>query len=353
VSQTNHLVRRKGTWYYRRRVPLALVGTIGSKFIQFSLHTTDLVEAKKRRAVEDIKAAHRFEAAGGKSSSSKFGKTATGTKPQALSQAELHRLVCEYVEQSDDRWKSRLIEHPPQSRDEQRELMDEADYDLCLIRNRDDPGADQAIYASGKKILQNAQRSIDELLAIAFHAVGFTLPSQKQPSAPEEIRGCTFIERWVVSALRIEFSGMISVTHAPRWQHRHNVTVPLELQRRKCSPRIVVRHVGVSGRSKEVRGEDFPKPMMNKPLGDGRHCTAKGMATEIDVRESSAEFFYLFSDFYRNPNRFFGKSAVQPPCARPYQIAKNCWEHASNRRQRRVEINAPIEKKGGATKSHK
>jgi hypothetical protein len=162
VSQTNHLSRRNGTWYYRRRVPLTLVKHIGSKFIQFSLHTTDLNEAKKRRAVEDIKTAHRFEAAGVKSSSGWFSKTPSETKPEPLSQAELKRLVCDYVEQSDDRWKCRLIEHPPHTRDEQRELRDEADFELCLIKNFDDPGADQAIHAAGKKILQNAQRSIDD-----------------------------------------------------------------------------------------------------------------------------------------------------------------------------------------------
>ena len=102
MSQTNHLIRRNGTWYYRRRVPLALVEHIGSKFIQFSLHTTDLNEAKKRRAVEDIKTAHRFEAAGAKSSSTKFAKAPLGTKQEPLSQAELKRLVCDYVDRCEE-----------------------------------------------------------------------------------------------------------------------------------------------------------------------------------------------------------------------------------------------------------
>ncbi len=162
MSQTNHLIRRNGTWYYRRRVPLALVENIGSKFIQFSLHTTDLNEAKKRRAVEDIKTAHRFEAAGPKSSGAKFSKTPSGTTPEPLSQAELLRLVCNYVERSDDRWQSRLIENPPENRDQQKELRDEVDLELCLIQDRDDPNADQAIYSAGKKILQSANLSIDD-----------------------------------------------------------------------------------------------------------------------------------------------------------------------------------------------
>jgi hypothetical protein len=68
VSATHLLILRKGVWYYRRRVPNALIPTFG-KIIQFSLHTTSLKEAKKRRAVEDLKWATQFEAAEEKSNS--------------------------------------------------------------------------------------------------------------------------------------------------------------------------------------------------------------------------------------------------------------------------------------------
>jgi len=63
VSQTYHLIRRNGTYQYRRRVPLELVAVIGKKEIQFSLGTSNLTEAKKRRAVEDLKWSTRFEVA--------------------------------------------------------------------------------------------------------------------------------------------------------------------------------------------------------------------------------------------------------------------------------------------------
>lgn len=63
VSQIYHPVRRNGVWHYRRRVPTALVGSFGKRFIQFSLGTASLKEAKKRRAAEELKWTTQFEAA--------------------------------------------------------------------------------------------------------------------------------------------------------------------------------------------------------------------------------------------------------------------------------------------------
>ncbi len=52
MAQTNHLSRRNNVWYYRRRVPLALVETFRKTNIQFSLGTSDLKEAKRLRAAD-------------------------------------------------------------------------------------------------------------------------------------------------------------------------------------------------------------------------------------------------------------------------------------------------------------
>jgi hypothetical protein len=70
MSATHHLTRRDGVWYYRRRVPTPLVPKLGKKVIQFSLETSSLKEAKKRRAAEDLKWTTRFEAAEEKSPAS-------------------------------------------------------------------------------------------------------------------------------------------------------------------------------------------------------------------------------------------------------------------------------------------
>ena len=61
MSQT-HLLNRKGVYYYHRRVPLPLVKKLGKKVILFSLGTTDLKQAKKRRALAELKWDAQFDA---------------------------------------------------------------------------------------------------------------------------------------------------------------------------------------------------------------------------------------------------------------------------------------------------
>jgi hypothetical protein len=51
MAGSNRLLRRNGTYYYRRRVPLHLVEAIGKRVVQYSLKTTNLKEAKRRREV--------------------------------------------------------------------------------------------------------------------------------------------------------------------------------------------------------------------------------------------------------------------------------------------------------------
>ncbi len=47
VVETLHLQKRGGVRYYFRRVPKALVAAIGKQFIQQSLGTSSLTEAKR------------------------------------------------------------------------------------------------------------------------------------------------------------------------------------------------------------------------------------------------------------------------------------------------------------------
>ncbi len=61
VSGNQHLHRRKGVYYYRRRVPQPLVKEIGKNFIQHSLNTKCLAKAKKLRALNDLKWDARFD----------------------------------------------------------------------------------------------------------------------------------------------------------------------------------------------------------------------------------------------------------------------------------------------------
>jgi hypothetical protein len=62
VSETLHLQRRGGTWYYYRRTPPDLVSIVGRRFFKRSLKTTSLAEALKLRTVEDLRLDALFSA---------------------------------------------------------------------------------------------------------------------------------------------------------------------------------------------------------------------------------------------------------------------------------------------------
>src|SRR5437764_5317917 len=97
VSATHHLIRRNGVWYYRRRVSMPLVAMFGKKVIQFSLNTSSLKEAKKRRAAEDLKWTTQFDAAEKKNGDAVAANGSQSAEHPAppLTDSEVIRLVQE------------------------------------------------------------------------------------------------------------------------------------------------------------------------------------------------------------------------------------------------------------------
>lgn len=164
VSSKHHLSRRDGIFYYRRRVPTHLVKALGKKTIQFSLETSNLSEAKKRRAAEDLKWSTRFETAEksltSKAAPAKNGPPIADTPP--LSAREVIRLVQEYVEQTDQRLHDDFMGDPPESEEQRADIKADIEYGQQILRSRDDPRADEIIYGAGRKILQSAGFSIDD-----------------------------------------------------------------------------------------------------------------------------------------------------------------------------------------------
>jgi integrase len=161
VADNQHLLRRKGVYYYRRRVPLQLVKDIGRPFIQQSLNTTSLAEAKKRRTLRDLEWDARFDALKKEPASESANSQPTAT-PTELCEGDLLRLVREYVERKDEEFRKRLVGNPPESEREKAEMRREAKLDGQIMRDRDDPQADQWIYSTGKEILHAAGKSIDD-----------------------------------------------------------------------------------------------------------------------------------------------------------------------------------------------
>jgi uncharacterized protein DUF6538 len=157
VSSKHHLFQRNGIFYYRRRVPTHLVKEIGKQFIQHSLNTTSLAQAKKLRALKDIEWDVRFD---GLQKDANPGPDSANSQPTvnstASSEGDLLRLVREYVERKDEEFRKSFAGHPPESEREKAEMSMEAKLDAQIIRDRDDPQADAWIYSTGKEILQAA-----------------------------------------------------------------------------------------------------------------------------------------------------------------------------------------------------
>jgi integrase len=164
VSANNHLLRRNGVYYYRRRVPTHLVAALGRQFVQLSLDTTSLTQAKKLRTVKDLEWDAQFEAAEKKAAASQAGSNSAlhPTKAPVLSEREVVELVRDYVERMDERFRGQLTDQPPESEQVKADLKMDDELDIQILRNRDDLQADMWISKTGEEILEAAGESIDD-----------------------------------------------------------------------------------------------------------------------------------------------------------------------------------------------
>jgi integrase len=155
-----HLLRRSGVYYYRRRVPLSLVEKIGKKVIQHSLETSNFKEAKKRRTMYDVQWDARFEAY---STSGPDDKASVRVSAQnsSLSAAELTQLVRDYVERQDQAAKKRDAICHPITANERREMRIEAEFEAQTLQARDDLHH-QWIYQAGAEALKAAGKSVND-----------------------------------------------------------------------------------------------------------------------------------------------------------------------------------------------
>ncbi|MFZ3252159.1 MAG: site-specific integrase [Pseudolabrys sp.] len=163
MAGNQRLLRRKGFYYYRRRVPLNLVKEIGKQFVQHSLNTTSLGKAKQLRALRDLEWDARFDSLQKEANPApNSGNSKQPVNSTQLSDGDLLRLVREYVERKDEEFRKRFAANPPESQREKAEMSMEAKLDAQIIRDRDDPQADQWVFSTGKEILQAAGKSIDD-----------------------------------------------------------------------------------------------------------------------------------------------------------------------------------------------
>jgi integrase len=155
-----HLLRRSGVYYYRRRVPLSLVEKIGKKVIQHSLDTSNFKEAKKRRTVCDLQWDARFEAYSNSGPDDK-ALVQVSAQNSSLSAAELTQLVRNYVERQDQAAKKRDASCHPITANERREMRIEAEFVAQTLQARDDQHHEW-IYLAGAEVLKAAGKSFND-----------------------------------------------------------------------------------------------------------------------------------------------------------------------------------------------
>jgi len=153
------LLRRKAVYYYRRRVPLQLVKKIGKKVLQFSLDTTSLKEAKKRRTMCDLQWDARFEAY---SSSGAGGENLQTSDAHPLSESELVQLVRDYVERHERGAEKQAADYAPDNAAERAEMRIEAEFVGQTLREAYDPQTQEWIYHAGNDVLKPAGKSFDD-----------------------------------------------------------------------------------------------------------------------------------------------------------------------------------------------
>jgi hypothetical protein len=129
--------------------------------LQFSLGTRTLKEAKRKREIADIEWSARFAAAENRSGTTAQG-AGTGAAP-GLSNASLTRLVWDYVERMDERFRARVAGDPPENEAQKAAITTDVEIGLQILENRDDPRAEERVDGTSERLLRSSGLSSDDL----------------------------------------------------------------------------------------------------------------------------------------------------------------------------------------------
>ncbi len=142
VADTFHLQKRGDVWHYYRRVPKHLVQVLGKGFIKRSLGVTSRSEAKRLRAIEDVKTDALF-------ASLERQVSLTKSKPSSDHREISLQMLTEHVRMTvrdlDKKNADRFLTEPPADKDELRELSRNASIELGILTNIDDPRREEWI----------------------------------------------------------------------------------------------------------------------------------------------------------------------------------------------------------------
>lgn len=147
MAKPSGLMRRRGTYYFRMRVPKDLVPVFGRTEIKASLETKSYGEAKRRRNQLAIEWDARLDEA----------RRSQGRATAApLSGEQAVRLVQNYVERTDREWRRREIERSPSTADERRDMTAELAMSEKMLSDVDDPRRDREIWLESQHLLERS-----------------------------------------------------------------------------------------------------------------------------------------------------------------------------------------------------
>lgn len=161
VADNQFLQQRGDSWSYYRRVPTLLVPLLKRTFIKKSLGTSDIKEARKLRNIESVRIDALFAELEKDGVSALHDETKPGAKHLSLSVLEQHirKAVATIDRQSEDR----LAADPASNADELCEMRVNAEIELGILKNPDDPRRDEFIASFGERVLSEAGIKIDSL----------------------------------------------------------------------------------------------------------------------------------------------------------------------------------------------
>ncbi|MDF1627835.1 MAG: phage integrase SAM-like domain-containing protein, partial [Parvibaculaceae bacterium] len=115
MSKTYRLIKVKGTYYYRRRVPKPYVELLGKSIIKDCLKTSSAKEAASRRAQKDVEYDTQFAI---------FDEQIEAKlNPPAMTQADAMKLVRAFVEKKNAEAEKHFAEDPPESKSQRKEML--------------------------------------------------------------------------------------------------------------------------------------------------------------------------------------------------------------------------------------
>jgi hypothetical protein len=213
LSQTERLIRRKGIWHYRRRVPNHLTKAVGRREIHQSLGTSNLKEARRLRTHQDLVWDSRFQTAlGGEDCTT----LALPELAVPLSTPELLRLMQEYVAVTSARDAEDALTNPPADEEECSAMLESVGTAEDILKSRDDiraaewvhgtliqlasgrtpPSADAAIGEIVRRGLLELERRKLNLLENLFDSTAGDLLFAR--SQPNELTFGTLAEQFLV-----------------------------------------------------------------------------------------------------------------------------------------------------------